>query len=108
MEKGLADSLMEFYQQILKPEFDTIKGKQAEHDDRFSEAIEHFDALYHRLGRIEDEYLVIGNSLKRIEDSIGTGSVKRSDLERRFREIKDQFTVLQGRLDSIEKQMVNA
>lgn len=35
MDKDLADALLTFYQQILKPEFDAIKAKQAEHDEWF-------------------------------------------------------------------------
>ena len=39
MEKALADALADFYQKILKPEFDAIKGQLAEHDRRFDEIL---------------------------------------------------------------------
>ena len=37
MDKALADALLDFYQKILKPEFDFIKEKLVEHDQRFTE-----------------------------------------------------------------------
>jgi hypothetical protein len=37
MENHMSDALMEFYRKILKPEFDALKQKQAEHDERFAE-----------------------------------------------------------------------
>lgn len=39
MEKALADAFLDFYHNMLKPEFDAIKGKQAEHDQRFDEIL---------------------------------------------------------------------
>ena len=53
MEKVLADALANFYQQLLKPEFDAIKEKLAEHDERFSEIFGHLDAICSRLGKLE-------------------------------------------------------
>lgn len=54
MDNDIADALIQFYQQILKPEFDAIKAKQAEHDERFDVVTGHLDAIYHRLGTLED------------------------------------------------------
>ena len=105
MEKGLADALLEFYQKMLKPEFDAIKGKQAEHDERFSEMLGHFDSIYHRLGRLEDELLMVNNRLKRIEESVDLSNKKRSDLEKRVKEIKEQLAVLQNRLEVVERHL---
>lgn len=64
MENDLAAALMDFYQKILKPEFDSIKGKQAEHDEQFSEILGHLDSIYHRLGRLEDGFLSMNNRLE--------------------------------------------
>ena len=106
MEKNLADALLDFYQKILKPEFDAIKLKQAEHDERFTEMSGHFDALYHRLGRLEDEYLMMNNRLKRLEEAILSGNTKPSDLENAVKEMKEQLAALQSRLESVERQLV--
>jgi hypothetical protein len=45
VEKDLADALLDFYQKILKPEFDVIKEKLSEHDERFSEIIRRLDSF---------------------------------------------------------------
>jgi chromosome segregation ATPase len=105
MENGLADTFLDFYQKILKPEFDTIKGKLAEHDERFSEVLGHLDSIYHRLGSLENEHLMITNRLKPIEGSIESVSAKRLDLGKRVHDIKEQLTVLQNRLASVERQL---
>jgi len=68
VENGLADAFLNFYQKMLKPEFDAIKAKQVEHDERFSDVLGHLDTLYNRLGKLEDEYLMMNDRLKRIED----------------------------------------
>ena len=101
----MADALMEFYQKILKPEFDAIKGKLAEHDEKFSEMLGHMDSIYHRLGRLEDESLMMNNRLNRIEDAIMSGNAKHSDLENRFKDLKEQLALIQSRLESLERQM---
>lgn len=105
MEKQLADALLNFYQQILKPEFDAIKAKLLEHDERFSEFSGHFDAIFHLLGRLEDEVLVINNRLKRIEDRIAAGNAKQVDLEKQAQQIKAQMDDLQTRLEIVERQL---
>jgi chromosome segregation ATPase len=112
VEKVLADAFLDFYQKMLKPDFDAIKVKLAEHDERFSEVLGHLDSIYNRIERLEDECLTINNrlnriegSFERIEGSIESGNAERSDLERRVKEIKEQLTVLQTRLESVERQL---
>ena len=105
MEKVLADALLDFYQKILKPEFDTLKRQHVEHEERLSEIYGHLESIYARLGRLEDEYLMMINRLKRIEESIESGSVKRSDLEKRVSDMKEQLSTLQGKLESVERQL---
>jgi predicted nuclease with TOPRIM domain len=66
VEKDLANALMDFYQKMLKPEFDAIKEKLTEHDQRFLEMLGHLDSIYHRLGSLGDESLMMNDRLKRI------------------------------------------
>jgi hypothetical protein len=68
VEKVLADVLADFYQTMLKPEFDAIKGTLAEHDERFSEILGHFPSIDQRLGRLEEECFQADSKLSRIED----------------------------------------
>ena len=55
MEKELADGFLEFYKKMLKPEFDAIRTKQAEHDERFLEVLGHLESMYDRVGKLEAE-----------------------------------------------------
>ena len=105
MEKVLADAFLDFYQKMLKPEFDALKGKQGEHDGRFSEVLGHLDSIYHRLGVSEDGYSEITGGLKKIETSIETGAAERSELKKRVKEMKEQLGALQKRLESVERQL---
>jgi len=105
MEKVLADALLNFYQKMLKPEFDSIKGKLAEQDERFSVVLGHLDSIYNRIGRLEDESLTMNNRLKRIEASIELGDSKRSDLDKSVKDMKVQLANLQSRIESVERQL---
>ena len=105
MEKVLADAFLNFYQKMLKPEFDDLKGKQAEHDARFSEVLGHSDSIYHRLGLLEDGYSEVNGRLRLIESSIESGGTIPPDLEKRVKDIKKQLSTLQNRLESVERQL---
>jgi predicted nuclease with TOPRIM domain len=67
VEKVLADAFLDFYQKMLKPEFDALKEKHAEHDERFSEVLGHLDSIYNRLGRLEDAHKEIEGRLESVE-----------------------------------------
>lgn len=60
MAKDLADTLVDFYQQILKPDLDGIKGKQGEHDDRFTEICDRLQDLSQLLGQLENALSAAG------------------------------------------------
>jgi uncharacterized protein YozE (UPF0346 family) len=61
VKEDLASVLLGFYQEILKPEFDAIKGKMVEHDEQFSEVMSRFDSIYNQLSRLEDACLMLNN-----------------------------------------------
>jgi predicted nuclease with TOPRIM domain len=105
MEQNIADALMEFYQKILKPEFDFIKGKLIEHDEKFDQVFAHFDTVYHRLGRLEDELIVINARLKRLEDAVLSCNGRQNELELRVQEMRGQLGEFQARLESLERQL---
>ena len=105
MEKVLADAFLDFYQKMLKPEFDALKGNQSAHDERFSEVLGHLDSIYNRLGMLEDGSVEINDRLKLIEGAIDAGGGKRSDLEKQVTEIKKQLGVFQNRLKTVERQL---
>ncbi len=88
VKKAVAEGLKEFYQTQLKPRFDQIDQrfnliefkladhdqkftaileKQAEQDGKFKDTLGHFEQLYQRTIRVDDEYQAIMQSLRRIE-----------------------------------------
>lgn len=105
MEKVLADAFLDFYQKVLKPEFDVLKGKQAEHDERFSEVLGHLDSIYNRLSKVEDGAGEMNASLKQIEEAAEAGRAMRSDLDRRVKEVKEQLSAVQDRLESVVRDL---
>ena len=108
MKNDIAGTLLDFYHNILQPEFTAIKEKLHEHDEKFRDIIDHFDSLYNRLGRLEDEYLMVMHGVKRIEESLESGNVKRSDLEKMVRDLKGRFSDIQSRIEHIERQLASA
>jgi predicted nuclease with TOPRIM domain len=87
MENQISNALIDFYQKILKPDFDRIDAKLAEHDQRFTEMTEHLDSIYHRLGRVEDELLMVSSRVDRVD-----GKLDR---------VKGLLDRMEGRLDQI-------
>jgi chromosome segregation ATPase len=85
-----------------------IKGELADLRNRL-ESVErqlgHLDSIYNRIGRLEDESLLINDRLKPVEESVESGDLKRSDLEVRVKEIKGELADLRNRLESVERQL---
>ena len=108
MKNELSEALIDFYQKLLKPEIEAIKDKLTGHDEKFIDVIDHFDSLYKRLDRLDDEYYTIVQGLKRIEESLESGNERRDKLERRIKDIKEQVNNLQLRLEKVEKEVIGA
>ncbi len=85
--------------------FDRVEAKLAEHDERFREVFGHFDHLYRRLERLEQEYQAILEGLRRIEALLGDERVRRQDIERSVAHLKEQVAALQGRIEALERSM---
>ena len=100
------------YQQLL--EF--IQGQFTQVDRRFDtletearafrrDVLGHFDAIYHRLDRLEQEYVAITQALRRIEALLADEQVRREMLERGVADLKRQITALQARIEEIEGRL---
>ncbi|GFO53209.1 hypothetical protein GMSM_02160 [Geomonas sp. Red276] len=98
MDKPIADALLDFYQKILKPEFDSLRQKQVEHDQRFTEMNGHLDGIYHRLGRLEDEKVAMNARLDRIENRLDR-------MDSRLDRMDSRLDQVDSRLDQIEKRV---
>jgi chromosome segregation ATPase len=104
MKRELAEALQNFYQKVLHAEFAALKDKQLEHDGKLLDILGHFDSLYKRLDRLEDEYYSILQGIKRIEETLLSGNGAQEILEKRIQEMKEQIKNLQERLSEIERK----
>ena len=80
-----------------------------EMDLRFTELrqdmLGHFDEIYHRFDRLEQEYHAITQALRRIEAGLADERGRREILERDLAELKQNVAVLQARIDEIEQRL---
>ena len=65
----------------------------------------HFDELYRRLERLEQEYQAITQALRRIEPALADEPGRRDILERDLAVLTLQLTTLQSRIEVIEQQL---
>ncbi|MCG2739084.1 MAG: hypothetical protein L6300_02460 [Syntrophaceae bacterium] len=119
MKKEISEALMDFYKQVLAPEFVDIKKVQSEHSEKFIDVLGHFDSVYKRFDRLEDEYHAVTHGLKRIEDQLDGDLTKRKEIGAdnwgHLRELRinsqgvpnylRQFAGMQSKLEAIEKEI---
>ena len=86
----------------LESRFDTLEHRV---DEGFREVLGHFDEIYRRLERLEQEYYAIVEALRRIESLLTDEQVKREVLERRVDELKHQVAVLEDRIQELEQRL---
>jgi chromosome segregation ATPase len=89
--------------------FDDVNHRFDEVDLRFTELrqemLGHFDAIYHRFERLEQEYYAITQALRRIEAGLADERGRREILERALAELKQHVAVLQSRIEEIEQRL---
>jgi len=80
-----------------------------EMDLRFTELrqdmLGHFDEIYHRFDRLEQEYHAITQALRRIEAGLADERGRREILERDLAELKQHVAALQSRIEEIEQRL---
>ena len=81
--------------------FETIEGQLGE---LRRDVLGHFDELYRRLERLEQEYQAITHALRRIESALAGELGRREILERDLAALKLQLAGLQSRIEAIEQQ----
>jgi chromosome segregation ATPase len=69
------------------------------------EMLGHFDEIYRRLERLEQEYHAITQALRRIEAGLAGERGQREILERDLAALKDQVGALHSRIAEIEKRL---
>jgi chromosome segregation ATPase len=70
-----------------------------------AETLAHFDALYRRLERLEQEYQAILQGLRRIEAVLADEQGRREILERAVAALRENLAVLKARLDDVERRL---
>jgi len=84
---------------------DRGEATRGEHDERFRELLDHFDQIYRRLERLEQEYQAILQGLRRIENLLSDERGRREVLERALEELKRQAAALQARIQELEQRV---
>jgi flagellar capping protein FliD len=74
-------------------------------DAQFREILGHFDQLYQRLERLEQEYHAILLALRRIETLLVDETGKREVIERSIDELKRHVAALQSRIEELERRI---
>ena len=82
--------------------FDQIDGQIA---DLRREMLGHFDEIYRRLERLEQEYQAIIQGLRRIEAGLADESGRREILTHDLTALKQQVAALQSRIEDIEARL---
>jgi chromosome segregation ATPase len=82
--------------------FDELAGQLAE---LRRDMLGHFDEIYRRLDRLEDEYQAITQALRRIEAGLADELGRRAILERDLAELKRQVAALQSRIEDIDQRL---
>jgi chromosome segregation ATPase len=107
------------YQQLVEflgRQFTEVDRRFAEIDRRFDgidrsvgelreEMLGHFDEIYRRLERFEQEYQAITQALRRIEAGLAGERGRREILERDLAELKLNVAALQSRIEEIEERL---
>lgn len=70
-----------------------------------AEILGHFDALYRRLERLEQEYQAVIQALRRIEALLVDERTRREILERDLATLRESVAVLRARIDQLERRL---
>ena len=94
---------------FLGERFETIDRRFDAIDHRFdelrAEILGHFDELYRRLERLEQEYVAITHALRRIEAVLLDEGARRERLEQDVASLRENLAVLRARVDDIERRL---
>ena len=82
-----------------------VAGTRQDLADLRREMLGHFDEVYRRLERLEQEYQALTQTLRRIEAGLADEGRRRAILERDLAELKRHVAVLQSRIEEIEQRL---
>ena len=82
-----------------------IAGVRGQVAELRREMLGHFDEIYRRLERLEQEYHAITQGLRRIEAALADEQGRREILARDLARLKEHVTALQLQIDDIERRL---
>jgi chromosome segregation ATPase len=102
--------------QLLGRQFAAIDGRFAAMDRRFDqvetelrdfrrEVLGHFDEIYRRLERFEQEYYAVLQALRRMEAVMADDRGRREIVERDLAELKHRVAALEARIETLEQRL---
>jgi uncharacterized membrane-anchored protein YhcB (DUF1043 family) len=95
--------------QFLGPRFEAIDRRfdamGQELSDLRAEMLGHFDEVYRRLERLEQEYQAVTQGLRRIEALLADERGRREIVERDLAALKENLAVLRARIDDMERRL---
>ena len=98
--------------EVIDRRFDAIDRRFDDVDRRFdelrTEILGHFDEIYQRLERLEQEYQAITQALRRIEALLADERARREILERDLARLRENLAVLTARIEDIERRLRSA
>ena len=97
---------------MIDRRFETFDRRFEALDQRLDELrgdiLGHFDEVYRRLERLEQEYQAITQTLRRIEALLADERARREILERDLATLRDNVAVLNARIEDIERRLRSA
>jgi chromosome segregation ATPase len=99
--------LAQFHRDVLLPDMHRVFEVQFERlvKPRFDEIDGHFDAIYHKLDKLETEYESLKAGVKRVEERVDRVDVRLEALERQYQDLLAAVNRLEERLSRVEKQV---
>ena len=95
--------------EVIDQRFEVIDQRFGALDRRFDglrhEMLGHFDELYRRLERLEQESQTILQALRRIEAVLADERGRREILERDLAALRENVAVLNARIEDIERRL---
>jgi chromosome segregation ATPase len=99
--------LVEFLGQQFTAIDRRFTGLETRLDDLRRQMLGHFDEIYDRLERLEQEYQAITQALRRIEAGLSDERRRREIIERDLAELKRYAATLQARIEELEQRLGN-
>ena len=94
---------------VIGQRFDRLERRvdalQEHMDERFREVFGHFDEIYRRLERLEQEYVMVTQALRRIEGLLADETARRDVLERNVADLKRDVVTLQAQIEELEERI---